>query len=162
MANLLSLPPELLEVIASNLSQNNISAFTRARLSIGMGCSTQGDENSTILHTANFNLEVKYRRGHLRGSRPLYLAIHNADYAMVRLLIEIKSKIRGADIDCALRASCRAIIDRNASPFPDTGPDHPLSKAFRAATELGHNELVDLVSRRIGRPILFLNLSGLR
>lgn len=68
---------------------------------------------------------------------------------MVKPLIENGFKIRQNDIACASRESCKMIICKNVPKdfdSPDVGLDQPRAKAFRAATELGHHELVDLVA----------------
>ncbi|KAI7970082.1 hypothetical protein EIK77_001472 [Talaromyces pinophilus] len=70
---------------------------------------------------------------------------------MVKLLIENGFKIRQNHIACASRESCPMIIWKNVPKdfdSPDVDPDQPQAKAFRAPTELGHNELVDLVAKK--------------
>ena len=75
---------------------------------------------------------------------------------MTRLLIESGAEILDTDICMASYKSCRTIIWEASPPDPDGGyqfpppglrPDEPKSKAFRAAVQMGHDELVDLVSK---------------
>ncbi|KAF3387916.1 hypothetical protein DPV78_011923 [Talaromyces pinophilus] len=86
---------------------------------------------------------------------------------MVKLLVENGFKIRQNHIACASRESCQMIICKNVPKdfdSPDVDPDQPQAKAFRAATELGHNELVDVVAKKKdkGGYRAFTNLSGQR
>lgn len=108
----------------------------------------------------NFDLEIQseYRsrhadiHGYYMGRTPLQSAIARRDYAMVRLLIESGAKVHKIDIKLATYHSCQTMIWKDTPQdwgYQTTpagmGPDEPRSRAFRAAMQLGHNELVDLV-----------------
>lgn len=119
-------------------------------LSIDMGCQKQYAQNSPILNTAKFNLETrsKHLNGYLdQGQTALRIAIGNVDYAMVKLLVENGAEINKTDIIAESYRSCRQSI-WNESPrdgYFYMVPEQPRSKAFRAAIQLGHDELLDLV-----------------
>jgi hypothetical protein len=77
------------------------------------------------------------------------MAICEKDYARTRLLIEIGAEIHDSDILRASDMSCPAIIRNYIDHYYFAlDPDAPISTIFRAVTQMGHDELVELVSRK--------------
>lgn len=131
MPTLLTLPLELLESIASNLSQRNLSAFIRSHrhfyLSLtahlyqynkrhhGGSALIWGVQHSmlkTVQYSIqqNFNLETRSQSLIRYGQTALRIAIGNVDYAMVKLLVENGAEINETDIIAASYRSCRGSI----------------------------------------------------
>ncbi|PCH07115.1 Hypothetical protein PENO1_014080 [Penicillium occitanis (nom. inval.)] len=101
------------------------------------------------------DLPYDYSYDPCSGLKLLNVAIHRVDYAMTRLLVESGTEVHDTDINLASCGSCQAMI-WNLTPShgssygqtPDPGPDDPRSIALRAAIQMGHDELVDLISEK--------------
>lgn len=104
----------------------------------------------------NCDIEAKYEPNpyipNNYGLRLLDIAICRRDYTMIQLLIESGAEIHDTDIQRASAPSCQTIIwhfietiYRDSCHQDSNGL---ISKALHAATKMGHDELVGLVSRQ--------------
>jgi hypothetical protein len=181
MPTLDGIPLELLQIIASNLSQRDIGAFVRSNRHFYISLisylyqhnkkhhrgsalvwGVQENRVDTVQRSIQeyFHLDIIFpdspagyyihrdSYGYDYYLTPLDSAIRSCHYRMVRLLIENGAGVNQTHITRASRYSCHAYMQEciNYEIFSVSTAKAKL-QALRAALQMGHSELVDLVSK---------------